>query len=106
MNKGATQAAGRLAGMSDLTMSKAFKVVCDVMLDDIGGSMGPLYGTFFRQMFRVSKDQEIIDAEIFDEMITRALVSIKDIGNAKVGDKTLLDTLEPAVIAFSTARGR
>jgi dihydroxyacetone kinase-like protein len=34
-------------------------------------------------------------------MLTRALSSIKDLGGAKVGDKTLLDTLEPAVTAFS-----
>jgi dihydroxyacetone kinase len=37
-------------------------------------------------------------------MLNKALNSIKDIGNARVGDKTLLDTLEPAVFAFTEAK--
>lgn len=104
MNKGATQAKEQLLAMSDIDISNGFKVVSDVMLNDIGGSMGPLYGSFFRQMFRASKGKDLIDAEVFEDMLNRALTSIKDIGSAQVGDKTMLDTLEPAVIAFSTAR--
>ncbi len=104
MNKGATQARAKLDEMDDYTISTGFKVVCDVMLDDIGGSMGPLYGSIFRQMFRGSKGKDVIDIEVFDEMLNKSLTSIKDIGNAKVGDKTLMDTLEPAVFAFSEAK--
>lgn len=99
MNKGVTQAKEQLAGQS-ADLATGLKVMSDVMMDDIGGSMGPLYGTFFRQMFRVVRKKEIIDAEVFNDMLTRALESIKDIGSAKVGDKTLLDTLEPAAAAF------
>ena len=55
-------------------------------------------------MFRASKGKDVIDAEVFEDMLTRALASIKDIGSAQVGDKTMLDTLEPAVAAFSEAR--
>ena len=103
MNKAVTQAKEHLAGQA-ADLATGLKVVSDVMLDDIGGSMGPLYGTFFRQMFRVIRNKERIDAEVFNDMLSRALESIKDIGSAKVGDKTLLDTLEPAVIAFGTQR--
>lgn len=100
MNKGVSMAQKRLADQpGDLT--RGLKVVSDVMMNEIGGSMGPLYGMFFRQMFRASKNQEMIDGEIFKDMLTRALSSIKDLGGAKVGDKTLLDTLEPAVATFS-----
>ncbi len=99
MNKAVTQAEARLAGQS-VDMTTALKTLSDIMMDDIGGSMGPLYGTFFRQMFRVSRDKAEIDAELFNQMLNRALASIKDIGSAKVGDKTMLDTLEPAVLAF------
>lgn len=99
MNKAVTQAKQQMAGQAN-DMASAMKVISDVMLDDIGGSMGPLYGGFFRQMFRIARNQENIDAEMFGNMLTRAMASIKDIGSAKQGDKTLLDTLEPAVIAF------
>ena len=47
MNKGATQARKQLLTIPDVDISSGFKVICDVMLDDIGGSMGPLYGSFF-----------------------------------------------------------
>ncbi len=104
MNKGATQARTQLDEKQDYNMSSGFKVLCDVMLDDIGGSMGPLYGSFFRQLFRGSKGKDIIDIDVFGDMLNKALDSIKDIGGAKVGDKTLLDTLEPAVVAFAEAK--
>lgn len=100
MNKGASMAKERLAGQQ-VDFTGGLKIISDVMMNEIGGSMGPIYGTFFRQMFRAARNQEFIDGEVFEEMMTRALSSIKDIGGAKVGDKTLLDTLEPAVAAFS-----
>ena len=104
MNKGVSQAKDQLREMTGVNLSIGFKVVSDVMLNDIGGSMGPLYGTFFRQFFRVTRDKDTITAEVFNDMLSRALGSIKDIGSASVGDKTILDTLEPAVISFSTER--
>jgi dihydroxyacetone kinase len=67
---------------------------------DIGGSMGPLYGTFFREMSKKSKDIANIGAEEFAGMLEAALDGVKNIGNAKAGDKTMLDCLEPAVLAF------
>ena len=100
MNKGATLAREQL-GDEPFDFTTGIKTLSDVMMNDIGGSMGPLYGMFFRQMFRVTRNQETIGGELFKEMLTRAIASIKDLGGAKVGDKTLLDTLEPAVAAFS-----
>lgn len=102
MNKGVTLAKEQLA-KEPFDFTTGIKTVSDVMMNDIGGSMGPLYGMFFRQMFRVTRNQETIDGEMFREMLTRALASIKDLGGAKVGDKTLLDTLEPALAGFSEA---
>ncbi len=104
MNKGATQARTQLDKQQEYNMSSGFKALSNVMLNDIGGSMGPLYGSIFRQMFRRSKGKDLIDIEVFDDMLNKALDSIKDIGGARVGDKTLLDTLEPAVFAFTEAK--
>jgi dihydroxyacetone kinase-like protein len=100
MNKGVSLAKERLAGQP-VDLTTGLKVISDVMMNEMGGAMGPLYGTFFRQMFRAVRDQEFIDGDVFKEMLTRALTSIKELGGAKVGDKTLLDTLEPAVEAYA-----
>ena len=99
MNKGVSLAKERLADQP-IDLTTGLKVISDVMMDEMGGSMGPLYGTFFRQMFRAVRNHEFIDGAVFKEMLARALSSIKELGGAKVGDKTLLDTLEPAVEAF------
>ena len=43
------------------------------------------------------EDKEIIDINIFAEMLRNGLNGLKEIVQAQVGDKTLVDTLEPSV---------
>jgi len=102
MSKGMTLAKKRL-DEAPVELSAGFKVISDVLMDDMGGSMGPLYGMFFRQMFRATKNQDVIDGSVFQDMLERACTSLQDLGGAKVGDKTLLDTLIPATEAFKAS---
>ena len=102
MNKGFTLCATRLEG-KEYSMSEGFDVLSQTLMNDIGGSMGPLYGVFFNELAQVSKNSEDISAELFMTMLTSALAAIQDIGNARKGDKTLLDTLIPAIESFSAA---
>jgi dihydroxyacetone kinase len=67
--------------------------------------MGPLYGTFFGAMSEVLGDREYLDAPTFSAMLKAGLNAIQEIGEAKVGDKTLLDALAPASAAFDAALG-
>lgn len=100
MNKGFTLCNTRIESNS-YTMSEAFHILSHTLLNDIGGSMGPLYGVFFEALAEVSSEKEEINATVFEEMIRSALFEVQDIGNAKKGDKTLLDTLIPAVESYS-----
>ncbi len=84
-------------------LSEAFSTLGGVLLDEIGGAMGPLYGTFFRGLARASKGRERIDAELFGSMLEQAIAGVAALGGAKAGDKTLLDTLEPALAAYRRA---
>jgi dihydroxyacetone kinase len=63
---------------------------------DIGGSMGPLYGGFFKAMAKAGAGAVEIDASLFLKMLDAGIASVQNIGDAKLGDKTLLDTLIPA----------
>lgn len=99
MNKGFTMCGERLAS-SSAGLSESLKVLGRVLLAEIGGSMGPLYGTFFNEMAKASKDAEVIDAELFAQMLDKALAGVVALGSAKVGDKTMLDALVPADTAF------
>jgi phosphoenolpyruvate---glycerone phosphotransferase subunit DhaL len=103
MSKGFGMAAERLTG-SPCTLSEGLAVIGDVLLTEIGGAMGPLYGTFFRSMARESRDVADIDGGVFESMLQKAEEGVVSLGNAKVGDKTMLDTLAPALEAFRAAR--
>lgn len=98
MNKGFSMAGERIEAHHDF--SCACKVIAEALMDDIGGSMGPLYGSFFKTLWRQSRNLEQIDAVQYLEMLKAATASMKEIGGAQVGDKTLVDTLEPAWAAF------
>ncbi len=102
MNKGFTLCAQRLEGREwDLT--EGLNMLGTVLLEEIGGAMGPLYGMLFRKMARETKGEAIITAEVFDTMLSQSLEALKSIGGAQVGDKTMVDVLEPARNAFSEA---
>jgi dihydroxyacetone kinase-like protein len=101
MNKGFSMAAERIDDSH--SFSDAAKILGNVLMMEIGGSMGPLYGSFFKTMFKVTKECEEITAVVYQNMLELALASVKDMGKAEVGDKTLIDTLSPAIEGFKNS---
>ncbi|MDH6366208.1 MULTISPECIES: dihydroxyacetone kinase subunit DhaL [unclassified Breznakia] len=98
MNKGFTLAKEALTGEEN--MSTGFQIISKMLMSKIGGSMGPLYGNFFRGLYVASKQHEEIDGQIIGEMLDKAYDNIKKISPAKVNDKTLVDVLDPAIYAY------
>ena len=92
-------------GDHGVNMHKGFtmRILSQVLLQEIGGSMGPLYGTFFRTFARMSKGIEQINPQLYLEMLKSATAAVMTMGGAIVGDKTLIDTLNPACITFEKA---
>lgn len=103
MNKGFTMCEDKLKGKT-YNLSEGLSILGETLLDDIGGSMGPLYGMLFDEMAMACEDAEEIDAEVFSEMVTNAVEGLQEISPAKVGDKSLIDTLVPAKEAFIAAK--
>ncbi len=102
MDKGFTLTARRMEGQL-LGMSESLKLLGDILVEEIGGSMGPLYGTFFKKMARVSKGIGVVDGRVLEQMLESAYQGILTIGDARVGDKTMVDTLDPALQALKLA---
>lgn len=100
MNKGFTFARQELDELTSYTMSEGFKVISQVLVNKIGGSMGPLYGSFFRGLSVASRKNETINKEVVLSMLTKAYQNLSDLTDAKVGDKSLLDVLVPIVEAY------
>jgi len=104
MSKGFTAAGAKLAA-APAGLAGALGVLGEVLVNDVGGSMGPLYGCFFGAMSETLGDKAQVDAAAFGAMLGAGLAAIQEVGSAKVGDKTLLDALVPARDAFEAARG-
>lgn len=103
MAKGFGRAAERLAGQ-DLPLDEALSVLSNVLMTEIGGSMGPLYGFMFQGMAEATAGRKAIDAEGFSELLNAALAGVRRTSSAQPGDKTLMDTLLPAVQAYDSAK--
>lgn len=65
--------------------------------------MGPLYGSFFMGFAEALAGETQLDAALFGKALAQAVDSVETVGNAKVGDKTLMDTLIPARDAYRSA---
>lgn len=100
MNKGATLAVDEVS--KDVNLSDALGSLAKVLMNKIGGSMGPLYGSIFMGMQMSCKNKEFIDGDVLKAMLNQAYENIKMISLAKPNDKTLVDVLDPAVNAYNT----
>lgn len=90
-----------LADETDL--GKMSSVVGMTFLNAVGSSVGPLYATGFISGGKVVKGKsEVNDAELTDYWLS-FINGIKDRGKAQVGDKTIVDTLDPAAKALEAS---
>lgn len=92
-------------GDDEVDIFGGLALIGKTLLTDIGGSMGPLYGTFFIQMSLAARDRNPLDPQVFSSMLSAGIAGVADIGEAKVGDKTLMDALVPAYQAYLAALG-
>lgn len=102
MNKGFMLAKTRIS--DDVTLSEALDTLGSALVDDIGGSMGPIYGTFFLTLADAFEGVPRVDAETFGKGLGRVVEALMELAGAKPGDKTLIDTLVPAYESFEEAR--
>lgn len=96
MNKGFSVFKDRFQD-ADISFSEGLDELGTILLNEIGGSMGPIYGTIFMDMAEAGEETEEITLETFSRMLAAGYEGLCDIIEAKVGDKTLVDTLSPAV---------
>ena len=102
MNKGFSLCRDELlANPGNLT--HGLKTLSKILVMKIGGSMGPLYGTFFKSLAAACDGVDAIDMAVFGRMLSSGREGIRKISDAKPGDKTLMDVLLPAEAAYQAA---
>ncbi len=82
------------------------KKVAVVITSRVGGTSGPIWGTAFLRAGAVATGKTELTNDDVVEMLRAAIEGIKKRGSSDLGDKTLLDALQPAVDTLEEAIGR
>lgn len=80
-----------------------FKMTGMTMLNSMGGASGVIFGSMFLGGIKGVESFTELNGYLFARIMRGALEAIKARGKATVGDKTMVDALEPAVIAMENA---
>lgn len=102
MNKGFSLFEERFKD-EDFTFTEGLDDLGTILFNEIGGSMGPIYGNILMGMAEAGEDAEEIGVAELAAMLENGLKELQDIVEAQVGDKTLVDTLSPAVDVLKAA---
>ena len=105
MHRGFQAALERLDDTDPSTPTDVLKAVSMALISKVGGAAGPLYGTAFLRASTALAGNEEVSAEDAAEALEAALGGIKQRGKAEVGDKTIVDALQPAAEAAKEAAG-
>lgn len=77
-----------------------FQTVGKAMLMSMGGASGVIFGSMYLAGAKGQEQKLELEPEEFAAMERRSLDAIKERGKARIGDKTMVDALEPAVIVM------
>ncbi|NMG07273.1 dihydroxyacetone kinase subunit DhaL [Brasilonema sp. UFV-L1] len=103
MERGFKKAIAQLSTVADKDIGSILKTVSMTLISSVGGASGPLYGTLFLRASTTVAGKEELTAENMLEMLKAGLDGVLGRGKATQGDKTMIDVLSPAVMAFQQA---
>lgn len=81
-----------------------FNKVATTLLSKVGGASGPLYGSFFMKFAASLKDVDELTREKLNQAFTAGVDGVKQRGKAELGDKTMVDVLEPVAEALNAGK--
>lgn len=73
------------------------------LISEVGGAMGPLFGTAFLRAGKVASGKRSLSAADVAAMISASEAGIVQRGKAQPGDKTMMDAIHPAAEAAQQA---
>ena len=100
MKRGFSAVLEMLSDLEPQSCEGVFQAVGTCLLDTMGGASGVLFGTVFISGIVKREERESFQLRDFAVIFSTALSSLKMRGRAKVGDKTMVVALEPAVFAL------
>ena len=98
MQRGMTAVKEKLNAGEAETIDKSFANTGMAMMSSMGGASGAIFGTFFRNGGKALSGKESFDAEGLAAFLRAGVDGVKSRGGAAVGDKTVVDAMEPAAV--------
>jgi phosphoenolpyruvate---glycerone phosphotransferase subunit DhaL len=101
--RGFTAVLGALESGAPATPGAILTLTGATLISKVGGASGPLYGVAFRRAGKSLGDAAEVDLAELADALDAALAGVQQLGAAREGDKTMVDALAPATVAFSKA---
>ncbi|OGO80985.1 MAG: dihydroxyacetone kinase subunit L [Clostridiales bacterium GWC2_40_7] len=97
MSGGFEKAKEKLLHKQASTVNEIFSDTGMTMINSMGGASGIIFGTMFAAGVKGMPPLEYLDLNSLAAILESSLKAIKERGKAQVGDKTMVDALQPAV---------
>ena len=94
-------ALAEVAALPDPRPSDIWLATARSLMNGMGGASGALFGTLFLKGVAAIHGKERLVKTDLDQLWAAGLAGVKARGKAAIGDKTMVDALEPAVLAFA-----
>lgn len=103
MARGAKAALEKLEHVENDSIREYFKAYGRTLVSTLGGAMGPLYGSVFLEISKAFKEVDEFTLEALACGVENAELKVCSLGGAMVGDKTMVDAMDPAKEALLEA---
>ena len=103
MDRGFQAVAARLPTLENQDIGALSKAIGMILISTVGGASGPLYGTFFMQIGLLAVGKLELTLDDWVAALGSGVDGVIRRGKASRGDKTMLDSLLPALEALKTA---
>ncbi|GBE95647.1 dihydroxyacetone kinase subunit DhaL [Nostoc cycadae] len=103
MSRGFKKVMSQLPTVTHQDIGSILKTVSMTLISSVGGASGPLYGTLFLKASSVAAGKQELTTQELLELLQAGLDGVLQRGKAQLEDKTMVDVLSPAVVAFRQA---
>lgn len=88
-------------GQSSPDIGTLLRTVAMTLISTIGGAAGPLYGAFFLRAAKDAMGSQTLTLTQMAALFASGLEGVQQRGKAHLGEKTMIDTLQPAIEALA-----
>lgn len=97
MDRGFKKVMEKLPAVEQKDIGSILRETALALISSVGGASGPLYGTFFMKAGAVAAGREQLNDGELSCLLRAGVEAVIERGRAKVGDKTMVDALVPAI---------